>query len=261
MNDHLTRIEEIPAFIPSLSALRNLPVNLNADQRVLLDAVRYSIEIFELNYRRIVATLESWAAGGGHPSDGMFASVLSDAWSMIDSLHRLHSVVLALTKKQKTRPPYVKTLQEAVSGVGHLRNGVQHVLGRVERLVSRRETPWGTISWAELRDATPVEAWTYTMIPGALQTTERRRLPSVGGKTLYHRTDLVTLTSDVHSVCLSDAFRAVETYALGLQEDLAKQFGAAPTVGSDMVIQARLDVDVPVPRKPEPASASASPTA
>ncbi|MDM0065298.1 hypothetical protein [Variovorax sp. J31P207] len=255
MNDRLTLIAEIPPFVPAGSALRNLPVNLDAKKRVMLDAIRYSIEIFELNYRRVIATVEGWRTADGHPGEGMFASVLSDSWAMIDSLHRLQSVVSTMTKKEKALPPYVKVLRDAASNVVVLRNAVQHVTGRIERLVSRRETPWGTISWLELRGTDPIEGWTYTMVPGTLQVSERRSLPSVGGKTVRHQFDLLTLTSDGHSFCLSEAFQAVEVFALGLQESLTKQFGGAPTVGSDMVIEARLDANISPPRKPEPTPA------
>lgn len=255
MNERLTLIAEIPAFVPANSALRNLPVNLDAKQRVMFDAIRYSIEIFELNYRRVVATLETWRAVGGHPREGMFASVLSDAWAMIDSLHRLHSVVSAMTKKKKVLRPYVKVLRDAASNVVVLRNAVQHVTGRIERLASRKETPWGTISWFELRGKELTEGWVYTMVPGNLQVSEHRTLPSVGGKTIHHQVDLLTLTSDGQAFCLSGAFRAVEVFALGLQEEMAKQFGAAPTVGSDMVIEARLEADISPPRRPEPSPA------
>lgn len=260
MTDQLTRLDDLPAFVPRDSPLCNLPVNMDGEQRVLFDAVRYSIEIVDLTYRRMVHSIDEWLSTGDHPRDGVFASLLSDAWAMTDALHRLNSVVIVLVKTQPRLPGYVMRLHDALSGVVQLRNAGQHVAGRVQRLASRKETPWGTVSWLAIRGDDPAEAWVYTIVPGTVQPATYRTL-TVGGRDLHSRIDLVTLSSDNQRVCLSETFRALSAFAASLQADLTRTFCGEPSVGSDLVIKARLDWKVPTPelkrRGAQPRSAGA----
>ena len=246
MTDPFARFDNLPAFVPRDSPLCNLPVNVDGEQRVLFDAVRYSIEIVDLTYRRMVHSIDEWLSTGDHPRDGVFASLLSDAWAMTDALHRLNSVVIVLVKSQPQVPEYVMRLHAALSGVVQLRNAGQHVAGRTQRLASRKETPWGTVSWLAIRGDAPAEAWVYTIVPGTVQPATHRTL-TVGGKDLYSRIDLITLSSDNQRVCLSETFRAVATFAASLQIDLTSTFCGELSVGSDLVIKARLDWEVPTP--------------
>lgn len=78
------------------SPLRRLPSELDRRQALFLDGIRYSVEMADLAYTRLRQTLFNLAEqrGSGTSLDHwLFVSAVQDAWSLIDSLHRLRGLL------------------------------------------------------------------------------------------------------------------------------------------------------------------------
>jgi hypothetical protein len=80
-------------LIPQNSPLVRHPQNLDPRQRLILDGMRYSVEITELAFRRLVEILTAISQSGKDslPPDA-FASALADVWAIVDSVNRLRTL-------------------------------------------------------------------------------------------------------------------------------------------------------------------------
>lgn len=73
------------------SPLRRLPGQLDRKQMLYLDGIRYSIEMADLAHLRLQQTLLDLAnhSNDSDPVHLYFVAAVQDAWSIVDSVHRL----------------------------------------------------------------------------------------------------------------------------------------------------------------------------
>ena len=139
------------------SPLRRPAASLSRRQVLILDGIRYAVDMADIAYSRLSAHLQAVAASPTEPSVGDIASAMLDAWSIVDSAHRLRDLVGNLPGLPNA--PWRRLLEQRTAEVAELRDCVQHQLGEIERLASGGGQLWGYLSWAELKGDKPTGRW------------------------------------------------------------------------------------------------------
>jgi hypothetical protein len=193
------------------SPLRKRPAKIERRQAVFLDAIQYSVNVADLAHARLQSNL---AAGVQHEG----ASTVADAWSMIDSLHRLRELLDQMPGIKKNSPR-LQSLLRNTEDVKTLRNGVQHLRREIDELVAKNLPVWGVINWiAPYPDGTGANIGVY--VAGTLSdynnllfiAPTREEIPPV---------DRITLTAHGCSVNLSEVMRRyVEPLVRSLEDQL-----------------------------------------
>src|SRR5262249_972480 len=131
-----------------------------------LDGIRYCLEIADLSSKRLATALNSFQ--NNEPSPGetgtLIVAATSDAWTMIDSVHRLRELIQQ-TPGLKKNDPAVQRFLRTTKVVEELRNFVQHFRSGIDDFVTRKIPLWGTLSWVEdnAQDGLPAH---HTLVPG-----------------------------------------------------------------------------------------------
>src|SRR5262245_14433078 len=120
-------------IVPEDSPLRRPPLSLSRRQVLVLDGIRYASEMADLAYERIYAALQNIARSGSGPGpipSRTIATVMLDAWSIIDAVHRFVKLVpctrIGLAKRTADGEPWMRLLKDRTSDAIELRNAVQH---------------------------------------------------------------------------------------------------------------------------------------
>ena len=113
------------------SVLRRLPSNLAPRQRALLDGIRFSAEMCELAFERLINSLIGITQERNAEGVIGFAAPFADAWTMIDAANRMRPLMKALPGAD--RADITAEFMGATATVYTLRNAVQHLHGRLAK--------------------------------------------------------------------------------------------------------------------------------
>jgi hypothetical protein len=225
------------------SPLRNLPAGLTRKQILFMDGIRYSVGMTTLAYYRLrVSTTEltkGLAAGTQTQNPSLFTAALSDAWTIIDSTHRLRELVWdmpGITKKKRSAP--LRKFYRSTENIDQLRNKVQHLKGEIRTVADTDQPVWGVLSWFSHFEEQPDIVRRCQLAAGTL-------FPSAGpafkleGVSLAPPVDRFELTAHGIRVSLTDTYEAVERVARSIEEALGEGLKALPqeaeSSGSDLL--------------------------
>jgi hypothetical protein len=122
--------------------------DLPARQATQLEAIAFSANVIELVYGRLEAFL--WE---GDPNAPDFAEQsLSDAWSIIDWVHRLDGIVRHCPGLSVTSAAVVDLLN-STSLVENHRNAIQHPAATLHAVTPSGRSPWGYLCWSRRGEA------------------------------------------------------------------------------------------------------------
>ncbi len=124
------------------SVLFRLPKNLNSKQRLVLDGIRYSVQIADQSFLSLLNSLFMYSAI--EPTLQSSAAIFANAWSIVDSLTRLDKLLNCLTELHDQEP--IKQFREKAK-IKRMRNHIQHLDERFDKLVELRRPTWGTLTW------------------------------------------------------------------------------------------------------------------
>ena len=153
-------------LIPPDSPLRKVPTKVERRTVLFLDGIRYSIQSFEIASRRLAQTLNRLSKGKEQNDDlGEIISFATiDAWSIIDSIHRLRELLVQMPGlKQNT--PELQLFLRRTSRIENLRHYFQHFRTEIDSFVEKAMPLWGTISWSTCNSETRLPE-SYTIVPG-----------------------------------------------------------------------------------------------
>ena len=114
-------------LVPRDSPLRNPPAFMSPDQKSACDAVRFALDMTYLSYVRLVDNLHS-IGEVSRTNTEIGASVtlaITDAWAVIDNVHRLTKVIRRFPHLKKAQSLEVHL--RAFGAVEPLRHGIQHI--------------------------------------------------------------------------------------------------------------------------------------
>jgi hypothetical protein len=186
------------------SVLRRLPSSLSSRERTVIDAIRYSIEMSDITYTRLVSQLESIVVSR-QIDESRGAEILADAWAMLDCLFRLYKLLRA--RKGFQREKSIKEFNRCLVGITDIRNGVQHLDTQVYNADIEDRPALGCVTWSYVRDAAAgkLEFWLY--VSGAM----KRGLHKAARLDSEYEDPIgrIRLHAYGSEVCLSDAYRAL----------------------------------------------------
>ena len=222
-------------IIPSGSTLKNIPSNLDPKQRVQLDGIRSSIEMADLAFRRLVQSLSliSKRAEQDFNSDN-YTLAFSDAWTIIDSIDRLRGLLHPLAKSDQNDSNYIQGFIDSFTVIRVLRNGIQHVNGRIEKLVKNNSSVWGSLSWVAIDKNEPNSGKVHVIIDGPI--INNSSFPAVNPieKDISYPISQIQLTAYEESVNISDIHEALRSLYNNMEEMLKPQFEGQPKSGATM---------------------------
>lgn len=219
------------------SPLRRLPSQLNRKQTLFFDGIRYSVEMADLAYQRLQSTLLGMQPDKNETESEhlSFASAVLDAWSIIDSIYRLRSL-LNQAPGVKQKAPVLRIFLEKTADIEHLRNSIQHLNTQIETLLNQNLPVWGVLSWVTMRDPEKQTAFTCALIAGTASPSQGHTMVNPAGKAFVPPIDLITLTASGYSVSLSQVMRQEERLTRSIEEKLRDQFAALPQAGGDLFV-------------------------
>lgn len=207
------------------SPLKKLPSILNNRQALFFDGIRYSVEMADFAYTRLTKTL--WDLSNKSEQEFSMVPTFLDAWSIVDSVHRLRELLYQLPGLKKKKSYGVKIFRQKTAAVEDLRHIVQHLRKEIDSMASNNWPVWGSLSWFALLD--PEEKWgrSCSMVPGRIDK-GRHNVVNPVGKSLKANIDLVTLTCKEHELSLSETIRNVNSVIKGLEKSLERTFEGLP---------------------------------
>lgn len=243
----------IVLFFEPKSPFRILPPDLPPEQRVWIDAVRGSCDILNLSYRQLC---EGLAHVTKNPLDSMAVVPAStaDAWSFVDAVNRLRILLNRVPRSFEFNSAAfpeghreLKNLRNAffavLNGVEAIRNEVQHLDEKIEKLASSGLPVWGYITWT-YSEYDPIQAKPFiqkcVLRPGPV-VTEAMALKNHVITKLELPVDYVELHAHGQTINLSQIRRFVESPVRFLERLLAARFGDRGKGGADVLIIADIE--------------------
>lgn len=207
-----------PAIVQPNSPLRRIPASFNVRQRAYFDGIVYSIEIADMAYRRLRETLWSISKRVNEDDDiHEYVHAVADAWLVIDSLNRLRA--LCVSAPLIAENEYCRGFVQSVHSVKGMRNNVQHLDGRIDNMVRKKQPVWGALSWAVVTDNPPTKARLHTLVAGSFRPGEHEMV-EIGGRNFEMPVDAITLTASGESLEISELMVATEDFSAMVESDL-----------------------------------------
>jgi len=153
-------------LVPPDSPLRQVPDSIDRRSVLYLDGIRYCFHIFDLASARLVTALQALSTSYVSPQllADQIATAISDAWTMVDTVHRLREL-LSQAPRLKKNSPELQLFIRHTSKIEDLRHFYQHFRTRIDSFASIGMPLWGTLSWIHTDLATG-ENHNYTIAPG-----------------------------------------------------------------------------------------------
>lgn len=235
-------------IISDTSPFKHIPADLNQQQASFFDGIRYAVEMADLASIRLTDSLWRLSTICQDTKLDPIAVISSflDAWSMVDSIHRLRELLEQMPGlRKKSQSPLYRRFRHETAVVKDIRNTVQHLRGEIHEMATNGWPVWGTLDWLALLDADAGRCRCCTMTSGRI-VSGTRHIINPCGKTIHGQIDFVTLQCKLHRLDLSETIRLTERVIRPLEKSLLKQFDGLPTSGSEIVVC----VDMAVPMQP-----------
>ena len=219
------------------SPFRRLPSELDRRQALFLDGIRYSVEMADLAHTRLRQTLFDIAKEqnrGAQANHWSLVSAVQDAWSVVDSLHRLRGLLDQMPGSKK-KGPGLQVFVRTTTGIEDLRNAVQHLNHEIDGLVARNQPVWGSLSWFAALDPFNNFGASCSLITGTLFVKAASAPMIMPEGEVDLPVNLIVLSAYGHSLNLSDAMRRVARLIAGMENELKEQFSGYSTAGADLI--------------------------
>lgn len=215
------------------SILRRLPPGLSPSQLVSLDAVRHAADIISLADERLRITLTE-IARDVHTTQQQVTSAFSDAWSVIDAVDRIRSMVKLLVKKvDHSLRDDVEAFNNGTQTVRELRNLTDHLYQRVDQVLSSNMPAVGRLSWVTVFSTT--SARVCVLEPGSMRTQKKSlSLPDVGGGSVHLPTGVISLSAATYMTRFDDVLKAVARLLKALEQTVESFAVANDVVGVEV---------------------------
>ncbi|MDQ3820926.1 MAG: hypothetical protein M3362_25025 [Acidobacteriota bacterium] len=201
-----------------------LPYELDSTQRRFLEGIRFAIEMAQVSSLRLRETLAQLSLsnkGEQDIADSVAVTVFLDAWSVVDSIHRLRELLQAMPKMKK-RGVMLELFMRGTAQVVELRNHIQHLREELPRPDSALLPVWGTLSWLFVLDTSLTRFLSGNIVAG-YDVGSNRLILSPGNRTYHDQLDHITLSADSNQANLSEMMRLVVRIGRGLEKSLKPQ--------------------------------------
>jgi hypothetical protein len=206
------------------SPIRHLPRDLNFTQRRFLEGIRFGIEMTQLSHVRLRELLTEVSRKGTYPSErypDQAANAFLDAWSMVDSIHRLRELLSAMPNVKKSLPP-LEIFMRATSEIEPLRNHAQHLKGDLLDPTLGHLPVWGTLGWLWVVD-TSLSHFISGVVAAGSYASELFPIHTPANRIYHDQLDHITLSIGVSQINLSEAMRKIVQLARALEKNIKPQ--------------------------------------
>ena len=221
-------------IIGAESSLRKPPKIGDQKQVRFIDAIRLTAEGVDIAYERLVDELSNFE-NECERRDYKVASLVLDAWSVIDSVHRLRGLVDNMPR-YKGRAPSKQIFLRATKDVVDLRNSVQHLGTDIDSLAESELPVLGALTWIRPINEASGEMSVESLIPGQfyfVQPESHVQVPDTVPDRLNH----IKLWASGGSADISALVVAVDRLCQSLEASLTKHMDQLPD-------QSRADSDI-----------------
>jgi len=206
----------------------NIPSTLRADQRVLLNGIRYSVEMLGVSCQRLGETLNRIADLRQKKEElpqPSIATAFTDAWSIVDTTVRLQKLVQQFPKWNRNSA--IRGFVDSTVAARDLRNGFQHLDNELRTLGNTNLPALGTLRWST-QVAGSNSYRIHALWPGTVTSTEvpinDNRVPMSG----------TVLRAYGHVFDIGAAIEAVDRLVRSLEASLSRQFEGQPGSMADI---------------------------
>ncbi len=235
------------------SPLRRLPSSLAPKQGLFFDAIRYSIEMTDLAHGRLEQFLKEFVTiyRPKVPPHDKYVCAFLEAWSIIDSVHRLRQLLFRLPGLKQNTPAF-QLFKRKTKEVQDLRNCLQHLNTGVEASLTEQSPLLGVLNWVHTEGRESGTILSCSLIAGTVRG-GKRTYPLINpcSKNISPPVDLITLQVSSHRVSLSEVMSAVKALAKSIEGQLQDQFDGMPTSAGDLIVIVELsskgDGELPPP--------------
>jgi hypothetical protein len=233
------------------SPLRRIPAALDRRQAMFFDGIRYSVEMVDLAYARLCDSLcqiaGQFAEGNTQPGlPATFAAPFIDAWSIVDSVHRLRELLEQTPNLKRSKSPSYELFRRKTALVTELRNTIQHLRNELTTFAERDWPAYGVIDWLSIVDAQEGIVKACVMVSGKVRSGSFP-VRNPAGLAIQGPVDHVTLQCKEERLGLSDLVRAIEPIVRGLENSLRSQVADEPTDTSDLCVCMTVKLDLEQP--------------
>jgi len=121
-------------------------------QAFFLEGIRFSIEMIDVTHQRlqnVLRHISERSHAGEKLTPEPFACVLQDAWSVIDSVHRLRGLLNHIPGiSKRMRIPAIRYFFQDSAVVEVFRNTIQHLPEEIRNEpLDPTWSVWGNLSW------------------------------------------------------------------------------------------------------------------
>ena len=215
------------------------------------------IDLADARLQQTLLTIERQVLEQVPLGDSLGTSAMLDAWSLVDSIHRLADLAERMPNVQdKKHIPGFVLLRKNTVLINDLRNFIQHLSEKIQKVTVDSPTwsVWGALSWCSVNPETG-DCNISTFLCGKAFKGAVRNLVNPLGKTIRLPIGLITLTQDTVEVCLSDLMTDVDRFAAMMEDMVGHTYQSNPGLteryAADVVIGIKCEL-----KKPEPASES-----
>jgi hypothetical protein len=181
-------------MIPYDSPLRNPPDSMLPIQKVVVDGLRYAVDMIESAVSRLHSHLLKISLSSDDkplPQES-WTECFSSVWSIVDNLWRFDLLIRGMPGLKQTAG--VRAHLQMLHTVEDFRHGFQHLDDKVKLCTEQQLPLWGTLGWTFFPGETGNSVRVFLMIPGALRPGEPPTI-NPAGKQIARGVDLVTLTA------------------------------------------------------------------
>lgn len=216
---------------------QRLPKNLDRRQTLFLDGIRFSVEIAETAYGGLCKTLLKLANSVIQKKrvriDALTVSAISDAWAIIDSVHRLCGLLRQM-RGVKQNTPELNLLYRQAEKVEALRNTVQHLNNEIDDLIRKNLPVWGTLSWVAIPNPANDLWYTCSLAPGTVFGRPISIINPVGREP-KPPIDMIELHA-AETVNLSKVIEKVDAVMSSMEKQIETQIKGTTQAGADLFL-------------------------
>lgn len=132
-------------LINNKSVIYNLPLEISRRDLLIIDSIRFSIELIELNYNNLIEELEKvmvYHSNGNSNYSKNLICMFNSAWGIIDHTNRFYKL------KKLLSPMKDDFFYEGERILSKFRNTFQHLQDRIDECLTELESPfYGSLSW------------------------------------------------------------------------------------------------------------------
>jgi hypothetical protein len=171
-------------IIETDSPFLHLPAELNIEQGAFLDGIRYSAQMIDLAHDRLRQTLYHIGTVE-KPADSSFPCAFHDAWSIVDSTHRLRKLLQQMPRMKQSTPGFQLFIRKTAPAKD-LRDRIQHLGESMNRIATDGSPVWGTLRWITILEIKPLRLNLCAINAGRILS-GTTMLPAPSMKSLRHQ--------------------------------------------------------------------------